>query len=127
MTDTPTVTVTPEPAPGPGGRVGRTAGQVGGVVTIIDLWLAFGWLGADDWTERQVLAVSAVAYLVVSAGHNLVNWWHRERNRAVPPTSAVTVEAVDARPQRKRNESGAVHWPTVAAAVVVVLLILILL
>lgn len=59
------------PAPGPAGRIQRTAGQVGAVTIVLDLWLAFGWFNADAWSEQQVLAVSAVGYLLVSVVHNV--------------------------------------------------------
>lgn len=65
-----------EPAPGPALRVQRTAGQVGGVLIILELWLAFGWFGADDWTERQVLAVTAAAIFLASAVQNVVGHLH---------------------------------------------------
>lgn len=65
--DVPTYT----PAPGPAGRIQRTAGQVGAVTIVLDLWLAFGWFDADGWSEQQVLAVSAVGYLLVSVLHNV--------------------------------------------------------
>lgn len=87
----PTVEVTANPAPGPGSRVTRTAGQLGGAGVLFELWLAFGWFGADTWTERQVLAVYATLVFAVATLQNLVGWWREERT-ATP--HAVTVEAV---------------------------------
>lgn len=90
MTDTATVTVEPSPAPGPGGRVSRMSGQIGGSVVLLDLWLAFGWLGADGWTERQLLAVSAVTYWLIGASHNVFNWWQSREHRTVVESVTVT-------------------------------------
>lgn len=66
----------PIPAPGPSARIQRTAGQVGAVTIVMDLWLSFGWFGADTWTEQQVLAVSAVGYLLASVLHNVAGHLH---------------------------------------------------
>jgi hypothetical protein len=123
MTDVPvtipTVQVTPEPAPTAGGRFGRSAGQMGGVVVLLDLWLAFGWLGADGWSERQVLAVTAASYLVASGLHNLVNWWRTERHvHAAPP--AVTVRAADE--SGRVSDLGLLVIAVVVAVVLAVLL-----
>lgn len=67
--------IAPAPAPGPGARIQRTAGQAGTVLVLLELVLAFHWLGSEHWTERQVLAVTAVAFVVAAAAQNLFNWW----------------------------------------------------
>lgn len=68
--------------PGPGARVTRTAGQVGGATVLIDMWFAFGWLGADRWTPDQAAArwpaITAAVVFAVAVGQNLAGWW-RER------------------------------------------------
>lgn len=62
----------PVPAPGPSARIQRTAGQVGSVLVLLELWLAFGWFGSGGWTERQVLAVTAFAVVAASAAQNAI-------------------------------------------------------
>lgn len=85
------------PAPGPAARFGRTAGQGGGVVIFLNLWQAFGWLGADTWTAEQAAArwpaITAAGIAVVSGAQNLWNWWRAERVRA---TESITVTAEQA-------------------------------
>lgn len=104
MTDTAAVTVTPSTAPGPGGRMQRSVGQIAGSQLIVELWLAFGWLGADAWTERQVLAVSGVAYFAAAAGHNLWNWYSTRNQPPLPPAAVeIAAVAVDEPPARKRR------------------------
>jgi hypothetical protein len=82
------------PAPGPAARVGRTAGQGGGVVIFINLWQAFGWMGADTWTAEQAAqrwpAITAAAIGLVSIAQNAWNWWRSERIRT---TESITVTA----------------------------------
>lgn len=94
-TDTGVVlTAVANPAPGPAARVGRTAGQGGGVVILINLWTAFGWLGSDTWTADQAAqrwpAITAALVFAVAGLQNLWNWWRSERIRA---TESVTVTA----------------------------------
>lgn len=94
-TDTGVVlTAVANPAPGPAARVGRTAGQGGGVVIFINLWQAFGWVGADTWTAEQAAqrwpAITAAAIAVVSIAQNAWNWWRSER---ISTTESVTVTA----------------------------------
>lgn len=79
------------PAPGPGSRTSRTAGQVGGALVLLDLVVAFGWFGADTWTERQAMTATAAAVFLLAALQNGFNWWRNERQQA----EAVTVTAVD--------------------------------
>lgn len=81
------------PAPGPGSRVTRTAGQLGGALVLIELWIAFGWLGAGDWTDRQTLAVYAVSAFAVAAAQNLLN--ARSGQVEVAPIEPAAVEVVD--------------------------------
>lgn len=68
--------------PGPGARVTRTAGQGGIVLTIVQLWQAFGWAGAGDWTGVEAAqrwpAITAALVLAVATAQNLAGWW-RER------------------------------------------------
>lgn len=73
-------TATPAPPrPGPAARVSRTAGQGGAVLTILQLWQAFGWFGASTWTSQEAAmrwpAITAALVLAVAAVQNLVNWW----------------------------------------------------
>lgn len=74
----------PSPAerPGPGARVTRTAGQGGIVLTIVQLWQAFSWFGADRWTGVEAAqrwpAITAALVLAVATAQNLAGWW-RER------------------------------------------------
>lgn len=60
------------PAPGPGSRVGRTAGQLGGALVLLELWQAFSWFGSGDWSDRQWVAVYAVAAFVLTSAQNLL-------------------------------------------------------
>lgn len=69
----------PAPAPGPAGRVVRTAGQVGGVVVLVDLAQAFDWFGAASWTSDQQGAVTAALAIAASAVQNLVGHWRARR------------------------------------------------
>lgn len=91
-----TLEVTANPAPGPGGRIGRTAGQGGTVVILIQLWQAFDWFGADTWTAEQAgvrwPALTAAGILLASAIQNAWNWWRSERSR---PLESVEVTAVN--------------------------------
>lgn len=68
--------------PGPGARVTRTAGQGGVVLTVVQLWQSFGWLGADRWTGVEAAqrwpAITAALVLAVATAQNLAGWW-RER------------------------------------------------
>lgn len=82
------------PAPGPAARFGRSVGQGGGVVIFINLWQAFGWIGADSWTAEQAAmrwpAITAAGYGLVSGVQNLWNWWRSERIRSA---ESITVTA----------------------------------
>lgn len=73
------VLVAPGPAPGPAARFSRTAGQGGGALVVVQLWQAFGWLGADGWSAEEAAArwpaVTAAVLLAVSGAQNLANWW----------------------------------------------------
>lgn len=75
MTDS--LTTGPDPAPSPAARVTRAAGHGGAGLILVDLWRAFGWFGADNWTAEQaqerwpVLTVTVV--FVMAASHNLLN------------------------------------------------------
>ena len=64
---------------GPGARVSRTAGQAGGALVLIELWQAFGWLGAADWTAEQSAqrwpALSASLLFAIATAQNAVGWW----------------------------------------------------
>jgi hypothetical protein len=77
--------VSAEPAPGPAARVSRTAGQGGAALTLINLWQAFGWFGADGWTTEQAQlrwpALTAAIWLVITAVQNVAGWWRAERRR----------------------------------------------
>lgn len=69
-------------APGPTTRIQRTAGQVGSVVVLLDLVLAFEWLGSKTWTPAQVVAVTGVLLFLASVAQNLWNLWRpKERNQ----------------------------------------------
>lgn len=98
MTETldPIVTVTPSPDPGPGGRTSRGAGQVGSALVFIELWKAFGWLGADRWNADEAAArwpaITGTAIFLIVAAHNIVNWW-TTRNQPKPPPAGVEVRA----------------------------------
>jgi hypothetical protein len=71
------------PAPTPGQRISRGVGQAGGGLVFIELWQAFGWFGADSWTQDQAMqrwpAVTATAIVVIGALHNLGNWLAERR------------------------------------------------
>lgn len=84
-------------APGPGARFMRTGGQLGGALVLLELWVAFGWLGADSWSERQSLAVFAVGAWVVSLLQNLIE--ARFRGTEVAPIGPP--EPVDAEEPQK--------------------------
>lgn len=97
------------PAPGPAARVQRTAGQVGGVVVLLELWFAFGWFGSEEWTERQVLAVTAVAYVAASAAQNVAGWLRARGPEVAPVEPAALVS----------EERGASDVAIVVAALVI--------
>jgi hypothetical protein len=69
-----------EPSPGPAARAARGAGQAGGALVLIQLWQAFGWFGAEDWTAEEAgvrwPAVTAALILAVTVLHNLWNYLH---------------------------------------------------
>lgn len=76
------------PTPGPGGRVSRSAGQLGGATVLVELWQAFGWFGASEWTAEEAAqrwpAITATLVFAVVVGHNVANWAvaiYRERAR----------------------------------------------
>lgn len=75
--------MTRKPDPGPAQRVARTAGQAGGALVLVQLWQAFGWFGADGWSEADAAlrwpAITAATVWLVSSLHNLVGWWMRQR------------------------------------------------
>lgn len=77
------------PAPGPAARIQRTAGQVGAVAVLLQLWFAFGWFGAGHWTAEQSSAVTAAAALGASAVQNLIG---HVRQRATGTIEAAPVE-----------------------------------
>lgn len=93
------VSAVANPAPGPAARVGRTAGQGGGVVIFISLWRAFGWVGADTWTAVQAAerwpSITAALVFAVAGVQNAWNWWRSERIRAAESIT-VTAEPADA-------------------------------
>lgn len=68
------------PAPGAAQRVQRTAGQIGAVTVVLDLVVAFGWVGADGWDPAQTTAVFAVAAVAASAAQNVIG--HYRQNAA---------------------------------------------
>jgi hypothetical protein len=80
--DPPAELVSAAQRPGPGARVTRTAGQGGIVLTIVQLWQAFGWAGAGDWTGDEAAqrwpAITAALVLAVAIGQNVAGWL-RER------------------------------------------------
>lgn len=80
------VETTVPPPPGPGGRVQRTAGQVGSAVVLLDLLLAFGWFGSDEWSGEQVSAVTAAVVFVIAGLHNLYEHF------SARPAAAVVVD-----------------------------------
>lgn len=63
-------------APGPAGRIQRSAGQAGAVTILIELWVAFGWFGADHWDEQQNRAVMAVGILLAAIIQNVAGHLH---------------------------------------------------
>lgn len=106
MTDTTPelVTVEANPSPGPGGRVQRMTAQIGGTGIILELVIAFGWLGSSHWTVRQGLAVSAAAYWAVGAAHNGVNWWtNRGHARTAESVTVTGTPAARSEPARRRK------------------------
>ena len=66
------------PTPGPGARFTRGAAQGGTALAFVNLWNAFGWLGADTWTKEEAAlrwpAITAVVTMVVVGGQNLFNY-----------------------------------------------------
>lgn len=92
------VVITSE-APGPGARFSRSAGQGGGALVVIELWQAFGWLGAGGWTAEQSAqrwpALTAALTLVLVAGHNAWNWW-RSRPNEIAVEGTVDLDALPA-------------------------------
>lgn len=98
------------PAPGPAARVQRTAGQLGAVSVLLQLWFAFGWFGADTWSPEQAAAVTAVAGLLAALVQNVAGHLKAKQQRqqevapieAAPP-SAAAVEADEAKPLARRR------------------------
>lgn len=92
----PVLTVVPNNQPTAGQRMQRTTGQAGSVLVVIQLWQAFGWLGADAWTAEQAglrwPALTAAGYVAVAGVQNAINWWRNERTVVSDPSS-VTVTA----------------------------------
>ena len=75
--------------PTAGQRVSRTAGQGGGVLVLVQLWQAFGWLGASSWTAEQAAARwPAITAALVRAGagaQTAFNWWRGRAEVAPSP------------------------------------------
>jgi hypothetical protein len=75
--------------PGPAARIQRTAGQVGAITVLFQLWFAFGWFGADHWDAQKSSAATATAAVVASAIQNIIG--HIRQSRA-GQTEAAPVE-----------------------------------